>query len=147
MATREQLENTLKEAMRASDDLRKRTVRMVLAAIRLAEVEKGQPIDETAINAILQKEIKSRNEAIADAQKARRPDLIAAAQSEITYLESLLPQALTDEELENLARQVIAETGATSARQLGQVMKALMPRLQGRADGARVNQVVRRLLG
>lgn len=146
MTTRVELENALKDAMRAHDDLRKRTLRMVIAAIKLAEIERGANLDETAIASIIQKEIKSRHESIADAQKANRPEMIAAARDEIAILEGYLPKALPAEELEALARAVIAEVGATSPKEMGQVMKVLMARLQGRAGGNEANAVVRRLL-
>jgi uncharacterized protein YqeY len=96
--------------------------------------------------AVLQKEIKSRHESIADAEKANRTDLIEVAKKEIAIIEEYLPKALSAEELENLARQAIAEAGATSPAQLGQVMKILMPKLQGKATGDQASQAVRKLL-
>lgn len=147
MTTKLELENALKDAMRAGDDLRKSTLRMVLSAIRLAEVEKGQPLDEAGLLAVLHKEVKSRRESIADAQRANRPDLIQGAEAEIAVLETYLPKAMTPEELEAAVRQVIAEVGATSPRDMGQVMKLLLPRLQGRVAGDQASQAVRRLLG
>ena len=140
------LENALKQAMRSRDDLRKRTLRMVLSAIRLAEIEKGTALEAPAIPAILQKEIKSRRESIVDADRARRPELAAEAQAEIAVLESFLPQQMSAIEVEELARAAIAEVGAASPREMGQVMKVLMPKIQGRADGAQVSQIVRWLL-
>jgi uncharacterized protein YqeY len=146
MTYKKDLENDLKDAMRAQDELRKTTLRMALAAIKMAEIEKRAALDEAALLGILQKEIKSRQEAIADAQKADRQDLVAASQAEIGVLEKYLPQPLTQDELEVLARQAIHETGATSVREMGQVMKVLMPRLAGRANGNQASQVVRGLL-
>ena len=146
MSVKSQLENALKDALRAGDDLRKRSLRMALSAIKQTEIDKGVTLDDSGVMAILQKEIKTRRESIADAERAGRPDLAAASQAEIAYLESFLPKELTPQELEDLARQVIAETRATSAREMGQVMKSLMPRLQGRASGDAASQAVRRLL-
>ena len=146
MNTKERLENSLKDAIRTQDDLRKRTVRMALASIRLAEVEKRAPLDEAGVLAALQKEVKSLQESIADAERARRPELAAAAQAEITLLESFLPLPFSAQELEAMALQAIAETGAASVREMGQVMKVLMPRLQGRATGDQASQAVRKLL-
>jgi len=146
MVTKAQLENALKEAMRSGEVLKKNTLRMALSAIRLAEVDKGAPLDEQALLNVLQKELKSRREAIEDAQRANRPELAAAAEAEIKVIEAFLPEALSPEELEALARQAIQETGATSIREMGQVMKALMPRLQGRATGEQASQAVRKLL-
>jgi len=146
MPTKAELESSLKDAMRAGDEVRKRTVRMVLSAVKMAEIDKGVALDENALASILQKEVKSRREAIADAQKANREDLIAASEAEIAILEGFLPKSLASDELEALARQAITETGATSMKDMGQVMKALMPKLQGRASGDAVSQAVRKLL-
>lgn len=146
MTTKEKLEQALKTAMRAQDELSKRTLRMALSAIRLAEVEKGGPLEENAVLALLQKEIKSRQEAIAEAQKAGRPDLQAASQAEIGVLQAYLPQAMPESELEALVRLAIHEAGATSERDMGKIMRVLMPRLQGRATGDQANQMVRKLL-
>jgi len=147
MDIRTQIENDIKEAMRAKDELRKNTLRMALSELKLAEIDKGSPLDEQAQFALLQKEIKSRQEAIADAEKAGRGDIVDSSQAEIAILESYLPKQLTPNELEEMARLAISEAGATSAREMGQVMKILVPRLQGRASGNDASQVVRRLLG
>jgi uncharacterized protein YqeY len=146
METKAELENALKAAMRAHDELQKRTLRSALASIKLAEVEKNAPLDEAAVLAILQKEVKSRHEAIADAQRAKRPDLEAQNQAEIEVLERFLPQPFAPQDLEKLVRQVIAEEGASSPRDMGRVMKALVPRLQGRATGEQASQTVRKVL-
>ena len=140
------LQSDLKDAMRAGDVTRKNTLRMAISAIKLAEVEKNAHMDESSYLGILQKEIKSRREAIADAERAKRPELITQAEAEIKILEGYLPKAFTQDELENLVKAVIAEVGATSVREMGQVMKILVPRLQGRATGDQTSQVVRKLL-
>jgi len=146
MDIKTQLANDLKDALRSRDEVRKRTVRMALSAIKLSEIDKGSPLDESAQMAVIQKEVKSRNESIADAQRAGRPDLTAAAQAEIAVLEGYLPKPFTPEELEALVRQAITEAGASSPAEMGKVMKILTPRLQGRATGAQVSQLVRQLL-
>ena len=146
MSTKTDLEGALTAAIRSSDDARKRALRMALTNIRLAEVDKGAPLDESGVQVLLLKEVKSQREAIADAERANRPDLIPPAQQEIAILESFLPKGMPPDELEALARQAIADTGATSIKEMGQVMKVLMPRLQGRASGDQASQAVRRLL-
>jgi len=146
MTTTSDLELALKDAMRASDTVRKNTIRMALTAIKLTQVDKGQPLDETDVNVILQKEVKSRREAIADAEKASRPDLISEAEAEIAVLEEYLPQPLSDAEIESLVRAAIAEVGASSPKEMGAVMKVVMPQVAGRAAGNQVSQVVRQLL-
>jgi uncharacterized protein len=140
------LQTDLQDAIRHGEGTRKSTLRMVLTAIKLAEVEKGAKMDETAYLAVIQKEIKACHEAIADAEKANRPELIPQAEEEIVILQGYLPAALSPAELENMAKAAITEVGATSIREMGQVMKVLMPRLQGRATGDQASQMVRKLL-
>jgi uncharacterized protein YqeY len=146
MNIKEQLQSDLKDAMRSGDQLRKNTLRMALSAINLAEIEKKSPNDDASTLAIIQKEVKSRREAITDAQRANRSDLVQAAEQEILFLEHYLPKAYSQEELEGLAGQAIRDVGATSLKEIGQVMKVLIPRLQGRATGDQASQAVRKLL-
>ena len=148
MGLKDQLNEDLKEAMKAGDELRRRALRSLLAAVKQVEVDTRPAggLDEAAIAAIIQKEAKSRRESIADAQKAGRDDLVADNEAELRLIESYLPQRLTREELIELARAAIAEAGATGPKQLGAVMKLLTPRTKGRADGKLVNDVVRELL-
>ena len=146
MDTKSLLENDLKNAMRAGDVVRKRALRMALSAIKLSEVQKGDTLDEAQVLAVLQKEIRSQQETISEAEKAKRPEIATAAQAEIAVLESYLPPSLTPGELETLARETIAEVGASSPGDMGRVMKALMPKVQGRAPGDQVSQTVRLLL-
>jgi len=147
MVTREELEKQLKEALRASDEPRKRTLRMILAAVKLAEVEKRAALDEAAMRSILQREVKTRQEALADAERAGRAQMAEDVKAELQIVQSYLPAAMPAEELEALVRQAMAEVEASAPGDMGKVMKSLMPRIQGRADGKDVNQVVRRLLG
>ena len=146
MDLKSKLQADLKDAMRQGEETRKSTLRMALTAIKLAEVEKNAQMDETAYLAVIQKEIKARREAIADAEKANRPELIRQAEDEIRILQVYLPTALSQDELEGMAKAAIAEAGASSMREMGQVMKILIPRLQGRATGEQASQVVRKLL-
>jgi uncharacterized protein YqeY len=146
MPTKSEFESALKDALRAGDETRKRTLRMILSGVKLAEVERRGPLDEAGLLAVLQKEAKTRSEAIADAEKAGRADLVAAAQAELVLLESYLPRPLSAEELEALARKAIADAGAASPGDMGRVMKQLMPQIQGRADGKAASDLVRRLL-
>ena len=147
MELKDRLTADLRDAMRAGDDLKKTTLRMALAAIKNSEIDGRKTLDEPGVVALIQKEIKNRRESIADADKAGRPDLAAGAEAEIAILEAYLPQQLSESELRGLVQAAIAETGASSARQMGDVMKALMPRVQGRADGKQVSAIVRELLG
>jgi uncharacterized protein YqeY len=146
MTTKTELESALKDAMRANDDLHKRTLRMALAAIRLAEIEKGGALDEPAVLAILQKEVKSRQEAIVEAQRANRPEMEAANKAEIAVLEVFMPEPLSEDELKAMAQEAAAEVGASTQADMGKVMRVLMPRLQGRATGDQASRIVRELL-
>lgn len=146
MDTRQKLEAALRDSMRSSDTMRKQTVRMVMSAVKLQEVEKGAPLDDAAVIGIVQKELKSRQEALQEAEKANRSDLSAQAREEMAFLETFLPAQLSDEELSALVRAAIAETGAAAPADMGKVMKALMPKIQGRVTGDRVSQAVRKQL-
>ncbi len=146
MNVKEKLQKALKDAMRSNDTVNKRTIRMALSAIKLAEVETRQELDDTAIFAILQKEIKAHEESIEDAKQAARQDLVDNSLAEIEVLRTFLPQQLSQNELEVIVRQTIEEVGASSMRQMGEVMKVLIPRLEGRATGSQASQMVRELL-
>ncbi|HEX2979230.1 MAG TPA: GatB/YqeY domain-containing protein [Anaerolineaceae bacterium] len=146
MNTKQTLENALKDAMRSQNDVARRTIRMALSAIKLAEIEKGAALEEQSVISILQKEIKSRREAIQESQKANRPDLQQASEEEIEVLNKFLPQAMSTEELTALVEAAVEETQAHSPTDMGKVMKVLMPRVQGKAPGDQVSQVVRQIL-
>lgn len=146
MVTKEDLEARLHSAMRSGDAVAKRSIRMVLSAWKLAEVERGGPLAEADALSLLQKEAKGRRETIADAERAGRKDLLEAAQAELAFIEAFLPQPLTAQELQGLAQEAIQEASASGPEQMGMVMKVLMPKVQGRAGGREVSQVVRNLL-
>jgi uncharacterized protein YqeY len=146
MVTKKELEAELHGAMRSGDETRKRTLRMILASVKNAEIEKRGELDDVGMTTVLQREVKTRQEAIADADKAQRQDLVAAARAELAIVQAYLPAQLAPEEIEAMAHQAVADTGAVGPQDMGKVMKELMPRVQGRADGKAVNEVVRRLL-
>lgn len=132
--------------MRSGDTVRKNTTRMALAAIKQAEVDSQTALDERAVIKLLQKEIKNRKEAIEEAQKAGRQDLVEANQAEIAVLEKFLPEAIPEEELREIVRAAIVETGASGPADMGRVMKVAMEKVAGRAPGAEVSAKVRELL-
>ncbi len=146
MSLKQQLQNDLKQAMRARDETRKRTLRMVLAAIKNREVEIRGELSDNDVLDILRKQVKQRQETLQELTRIERPEMAAAEQAELEILQSYLPRQLSRDEIAARARQVIAEVGATSPRQIGEVMRVLMPQLKGLADGKLVNQVVRELL-
>ena len=147
MVTKEQLEARLTAAIKAGDAVEKRTLRMVLTEWKLAEVEQGGELDDEQALAVLQKEARSRREAIADAERAGRPEIVESTQAELDYLGKYLPKPLSQAELKELALQSIEDTGASDPAQMGLVMKDLMPKLEGRADGKDASNAVRSLLG
>ncbi len=146
MTLKQQLQDDLKSAMRERDDVRKRTLRMALTEIRIKEVEVRGELTDADVLAVLQKEAKQRRETLAELDQVDRPELTASEQAELEILEEYLPQQLSREEIEDLARQVIVDVNAEGPRDMGQVMRTLMPQVKGRADGKLVNQVVRELL-
>lgn len=146
MDLKTQLNESMKDAMRSGDLVRKNTVRMALAAIKQAEVDKRTTLDDPAVISLLQKEIKNRKEALEEAIKAEREDLVKENEAEIAVLEVFLPAAMSTDELRELVRGAIAETGATGPADMGRVMKVALERVAGRAPGSDVSAVVRELL-
>ena len=146
MSKKKELEDALKASLKANDTVRKNTLRLVLTSIKEAEVREQTELDDAAIVSILQKEVKSRQETQDEAKGAGRDDLAEAAQAEIEVLESYLPQQMDDAELEGIIDAAIAETGASAVSDMGNVMKAVLPKVGGRADGGRVSQIVRQKL-
>lgn len=146
MSVKENLESKLHEAMRTKDEIARDTIRIVLSAIKLSEVETGEPLDDNRVFTILQKEIKIRNETINELKTTGRVDLIEKAQSELVILEKFLPSQLSDADIEVYAREVIAETSAKSLADMGKVMGILVPKLVGKAPPDRISQVVRKIL-
>ena len=146
MDMKTQLNEALKEAMKTNDDLRRRTLRMVMAAIKQVEVDKRAALDDAGIMALIQKEIKNRREALEEAKKANRADLAADNEAEIAVLEAFLPKAMPAEELRALVQAAIAETGAAAPADMGKVMKVVIPRVAGRAPNDAISAAVRELL-
>jgi len=146
MDTKAKLNESMKEAMKSGDDLRKRTIRMVLAAVKQVEVDKRIELDEMAVTALIQKEVKNRREALEEAKKANREDLVADNESEIKVLEEFLPKAMPAEELRALVQAAITETGAAAPSDMGKVMKVVMPKVAGRAPNDAISAMVKELL-
>lgn len=146
MDTRQKLMDDLKEAMRSSDNQKRDLLRAMMAAIKQVEIDERRTLDDNGVQTVLTKQIKQRRETIADAQKAGRSDIAAAAQSEISLIEAYLPQMMSHAEIEALVTTTIAELGVTDAKGMGRVMGKIMPLLKGKADSNLINQVVREKL-
>jgi uncharacterized protein YqeY len=146
MDLKTQLNESMKDAMRSGDTVRKNTTRLALAAIKQAEIDKQTTLDDPAVIALLQKEIKNRKEAIEEAKKAHRDDLVKENEAEIAVLVTFLPAAMSEEELRDLVKNAIAETGASGLADMGRVMKVALEKVAGRAPGGEVSAKVRELL-
>lgn len=146
MTIKDQLQADLKDALRARDAPRKAVIRMTLAAITNAEVERRRELDEAETVGVLRKEARKRQETIAELRSVDRPEQLAKEEAELAILESYLPRLMTRGEIERAAQRTIAATGASSLAQMGPVMKELMAQIGGRADGRTVSSVVRELL-
>ncbi|HMZ08465.1 MAG TPA: GatB/YqeY domain-containing protein [Anaerolineales bacterium] len=146
METKAKLNEAMKDAMKSGDEIRKRTVRMVLAAVKQVEVDKRIELDDLAITALIQKEVKNRREALEEAKKANRDDLVAANEAEIKVLEEFLPKAMDAAELRALVQAAITEVGASAPSDMGKVMKVVMPKVAGRAPNDAISAAVKELL-
>ncbi len=146
MDIKTKLTDAVKDSMRSGDEMRKLTLRMVLAAIKQIEVDRRISLDDAAVISVLQKEIKLRKEALEEAKKANREDLAADALAEIDILNVFLPEGLNPEDLRVIVQAAITETGAALPSDMGKVMKTLLPIIAGRAPGDQVSALVRELL-
>jgi hypothetical protein len=146
MSLKQQLQHDLQDAMRARDEQRKLALRMALTAVQLAEVEQRAELDDAAVVEVIRKEVRRREDALEMVRQSGRTDMVADDEAQVAILRSYLPQSLTVEELTLIAREVLAEAQAASPADMGKVMKLIMPRVQGKADGRMVSQVVRDLL-
>jgi uncharacterized protein YqeY len=146
MGLQEIVRQTLTVAIREQDELKRNAVRLLLTAMKNKEKELRRQLTEEEITQAISSQIKQRRESVEQYLQASRPDLADQEEKEIQVLQSFLPEPLADAELEQLIAGVISETGAQSAKDMGMVMKAIMPLVSGRADGKRVSEVVRQKL-
>jgi uncharacterized protein YqeY len=146
MTLNQRIESAMHDAMRARDNQRTQTLRMAMAAAHNARIERGRDLTDDEVVDVLTRQVKQRRESIEMYRAAGREDRAAAEEAEAAILVEFLPQQLTDDEVETMARAAIAETGASSPADMGRVMGRLSPQTRGRADGRRVSEIVRRLL-
>lgn len=148
MSLKARITDDMKTAMRAKETARLGTIRLLLAAIKQKEVDERAEPDDAAIGSIVEKLIKQRKDSISQFQAAGRDDLVTAEQAELDVLQAYLPEQLSAAEIEAAVAAAIAESGATSARDMGKVMGLLKPRLAGRADMGQVSALIKaRLAG
>jgi len=140
------LEGEVKDAMLARDATRRDALRLILNSLRSAEKDLQRPLSEEEELQVLQRERKRRNEAAEAFRAGGREEQAAQEETELAILEEFMPEPLSDDELEAIVDDAIAENGATSLRDLGRVMADVMPQIAGRADGSAVSQIVREKL-
>lgn len=146
MDIRETLMQDLKAAMKEKDTIKKNTVTMIRSAILQFEKDNLTELDEEGIMEIIAKELKKRRDVLPEYEKSGRDDLIADINREIEILLAYLPEQLSKEELEVIVAEAIAETGATSMKDIGKIMATVMPKTKGRADGKMINAIVKEKL-
>ncbi|MGZ8449075.1 MAG: GatB/YqeY domain-containing protein [Candidatus Deferrimicrobiaceae bacterium] len=146
MGLKERIQADMQKAAKERNSLALSALRMALAAIKNKEIEARGEIGGDAVLKVLATMVKQRRESIELFERGGRSDLAGKEAAEIVVLEAYLPKPLTDAEVESLVREAIAAAGAKSPADMGRVMKELMPKVAGRADGKTVNEIVRRLL-
>jgi uncharacterized protein YqeY len=146
VSLKDKISDDLKQALKEGDDVRKRTLRLLLAAVHNAEIEKGGPLDDSGALAAIAKQAKQRRESAEEFRKGGRQDLVEREEAEAAVLQAYLPAAMSREEIVAAARKVIAEVGAQGPRDVGKVMPVLVKQLAGRAEGSEISAVVRELL-
>ncbi|MDF2987559.1 MAG: hypothetical protein K0R50_3069 [Eubacterium sp.] len=147
MSLKDLLLQDLKDAMKDGDSIKKTAVQMARSAVLQVEKDTKVTLDDDGIVEIIAKEVKKRMDTLPDFEKSGRDDLIDNLKAEIEVLKKYLPQQLSEAEIENIVRNAITSSGATSAKDIGKVMQAVMPETRGKADGKLVNQIVKKLLG
>lgn len=147
MSLKERLKNDMKEAMRNKEIVKRDTIRAINTMIKQIEVDERKELSDDEITALLQKAIKQRNEAIEQYKAGDREDLVKKEQGEIDVINLYMPQQLSDEELETAMREIISSVGATSMKDMGKVMGQAKSKIGAGADGKRINEMVKKILG
>ena len=146
MSIQERLSSDLKTAMREKDDPRKSTIRFIRAAIQNEEKAKRRPLEDEDVITVLTRMVKQHQESILGFEKASRSELVAKEKDELAIVREYLPEQISDEKLKSLVLNAITETDAKEQSDMGKVMKILMPKIQGKADGSKVSALVKHLL-
>ena len=144
---KKRLQEDLKQAMKEKDTFKRDTVRFLMSAIKQVEVDTRKELTDADIIKIIQKSVKQREDAAAQYKEGGREDLYEKEMQEAEILKSYLPKQLSDEELEAKLKEIIAEVGATSLKDMGKIMGVATKKLAGVADGKRINETVKKLLG
>lgn len=147
MTLKDRLTNDLKESMKKKELVRKSVITLIRADIKQYEVDNRVELDDEKILTLIAKQMKQRKDALEEFKKADRTDLIEQTNEEIQILSLYLPEQLDDDELEEIVRKVVDDVGATSMKDMGKIMGKAMPLVNGRADGKRINEMVKKILG
>ena len=148
MSLKDKLMEDFKQAMKDRDEIAKNTINLARAAIKQYEVDKREELDDAGIIGILQKQVKMRNDALADFEKAGRTDMLESYKAEIDVLKRYLPEQMDPEKIKNVVAEVAAEMGISGGKEnMGKLMGAVMGKLKGQADGNDVRQAVTQFLG
>ena len=146
MDLKNKITSALTDAMRNNDKDEKRVIRSILANLKNSEIDKQSPLEENEILNILHKEIKMRNETIEGALKINRQDIIDEAKNDIEIISRFLPAGLSEEELRAIVKATIDDIGATSIKDMGAVMKSVLPKVSGRASNSQISLLVKEYL-
>ena len=146
MSLKEELMEDLKTSMKNKDSIRKNTITMVRAAIKQKEIDERVELKDGEVLEIISKQLKERKNAIEDFKKGERQDLVEQTEREIEILLEYLPKQLDEAEIEKIVRETIEEVEAKSMKDIGIIMKSVMPKIKGRADGNTVNKIARKIL-
>lgn len=146
MSLAERLQQDMKLALKNKEKDKLSTIRMVRAAIKKAEIDHKGPLNDEQIIEVIMREVKQRKDAVQEYEKAGRHDLVEKEKEELQILETYLPEPLTEEELTEIIQETIQQLGVTSKKEIGKVMKTVLPKVKGRAEGKAVNQIVQKLL-
>ena len=147
MTIKEKLQIDLKDAMVNKDTIRKTVVQLIKAGVLQVEKDKRITLDDEGVLDVIAKQLKQRRDSLPDYEKSGREDLIAQLKREMELLMEYLPKQLSHDELVEIVKEAVLETGATTIKDMGKIMAAVVPKTKGRADGKEINLIARELLG
>jgi len=146
MSLLERLNNDMKQAMKNKEKDKLSVIRMVKASLQNEPINTGQELSEDEELSVLSREVKQRKDSLHEFEKAGRDDLVEKLRTELSYIVEYMPKQLTEEELSDIVKAAILETGASTKAEMGKVMAVLMPKVKGKADGSLVNKLVQQHL-
>ncbi|WP_100488637.1 GatB/YqeY domain-containing protein [Sporolactobacillus pectinivorans] len=143
MSLVDRLNSDMKQAMKARDKVRLSVIRMIKTALQNESIKKMKELSEDEVLAVLSRELKQRKDSLQEFENAGRQDLVEEVSNEIAIVQTYMPEQLSEEDIKSIIDETISEVGAGSKADIGKIMKVIMPKLKGRADGSLVNRLVR----